>query len=235
MTSAIGGYSRGPSMAQLLYAGPPITPKPTNTTDSVASSPPKKGADVVQISDAAKAALAKPQDDTQAPQPSLKARVDKLFQDARDRGTFITFDSSKGGEWLDVSSFTDDELAQITNDKGAEYPQVLSDYAEGTLNSRLKVTLEPYENSVFDGDRRAHVMTINKLYEQMSLAVRQALGWTPDMIAFGAGMLERDTKIFGPFDENTVISNLLSASNRGGLSFSTTLKQQGQGNILAEV
>ena len=87
------------------------------------------------------------------------------------------------------------------------------------LTYRLKVTLEPYENSVFDGDRRAHVMTIIKLYDQMSPDVRRALGWTPDMIAFGEGMLERDTKLYGPFDEDTVTANLLSAAKRGALSY----------------
>ncbi len=230
MTSTIGGYARDPIDAKLLYAGPPATPKAKKAIGDGATSP-STITDVVEISDAAKAALANQLDDTQAPQPSLRARVDKLFQDAKDRGSFITFDSSKGGEWMDMSSFTDDELAQITNDKGSEYPQGLSDCAGGALAFRMKVALEPFENAVDSGDRRGQAMAINLLYDQMSPAVRQALSWTPVMMVANNEMLDGDTKTFGPFDENTVIKNLLNASRRGGLSFSPPATRPAQGSF----
>jgi hypothetical protein len=230
MTSTISGYAFLDD-AKLLYAGQRSTPKPTKSTGEAAPSSASTITDVVQISDAAKAALANPLDDTQAPQPSLKARVDKLFQDAKDRGSFITFDASKGGEWMDMSSFTDDELAQIYNDKSGEFSKDVSVHAGGALAFRMKVALEPFENAVDSGDRRGQAMAINLLYDQMSPAVRQALGWTPVMMVANNEMLDGDTKFFGPFDESTVITNLLNASKRGGLSFSPPATRPGLGSF----
>ena len=221
----VDGWSRYPSMAKMLNAPHPkamasvtdgrATPAAPNSSSSGTSG------DTVQISAAARAASDNLRSTSTEKGGSLKARVDKLFQDARDRGSFITFDSSKGGEWMDVSSFTDDELAQITNDKNHQFPKDLSNYAGGALGQRLKVVLEPYEYSVNNGDRRAHTMTIDKLWNQMTPATRKALNWTPTMMISNDSMLKGDTKIFGLFDENTVIDNLVNAAQRGGLSFST--------------
>lgn len=217
-------YTRYPGTAKLRYAGAAEAASSTKTAESGSSTAKVASSsswptDIVQISTAKAAAdkLATGQAGTGA---SLKSRIDQLFQDARDAGTFITFDSSKGGVWMDLSSFTDDELGKIAVDKGGEFSNDLQEYARGALNARVKISLEPYENSVFNGDRRGHTMTINLLYDQMSPDARAALNWTPAMMASNNSMLEGDTKLFGKFSMATVLSNLLNAVQKGGLSFS---------------
>lgn len=211
-----------------LYAGPASAPKSPPKINSATATPAPVASNGtnVRISDAAKAASAALGDANAPPAASVKDKIDVLYAEVRSRGSSVTFDISKPGELLDVSSLTDNELGKIAVDKGGDFPQELRDYAAGALNARLKVSLEPYENAVSSGDRRAHVMTIKLLYEQMSPDTRAALHWTPTMIVAADKMLEGDTKLFGPFSMDRVHSNLLNAVQRGGLSFSPSTVDQ---------
>ncbi len=205
-----------------LYAGPASPTKSpakgNSTTDS--STQPELSGTIVQISDAAKAASAALSDTESQPADSVKTKVDALYAEVKARGSSITFDTSKPGELLDVSSLTDDDLGKIAIDKNGEFTNDLQEYARGALNARVKVSLEPYEDSTFAGDRRGHTMTINLLYEQMSPAARAALDWNPAMILSNNNMLKGDTRLFGKFSMDTVLSNLVNAVQKGGLSFS---------------
>lgn len=205
-----------------LYAGPSSTAKSAakNTSATAPSAPAESSAVVVQISDAAKVASAALSDAQSQPGGSVKAKVDALYAEVKARGSSVTFDISKPGELLDVSSLTDDDLGKIAVDKGGEFSNDLQEYARGALNARVKVSLEPYENSVFNGDRRGHTMTINLLYEQMSEDAKAALNWTPAMMVSNNSMLEGDTKLFGKFSMDTVLANLVNATQKGGISFS---------------
>ena len=217
----ISGWTRYPGMVKMLYANPARTGDVKG--DAAASGGTGASAangDIVEISAEARAAANSLQTAGAGDITTLKAKVDKLFKEVQSRGSFVTFDSSKGGQWLDVSSLSDDELARITNDKDHQFPQDFSDYAQGSLNQRLQVSLEPYEFAAQNGDRRGHTMTINRLWEKMSPATREALNWTPAMMQSSEGMLKGDTLLFGKFDESVVFDNLIAAARRGGLSFS---------------
>lgn len=216
------GYTRYPGTAKLLYAGSNGGPSGKAVGSGALEPPTSSTAEILQISDAAKAASDKLATDQAATTPSLKARVNKLFQEARDAGTFITFDSAKGGVWMDMSSFNDDELGKIALDRSHEFSEDLQIYAEAALNARVKVSLEPYEASVSSGDMRGHVSAIKLLYEQMSSDTRAALGWTPDMIEAGQKIYENQTKLHGRFDIDTLFSKLFDAAENGGIGFSVS-------------
>ncbi|WP_283514248.1 hypothetical protein [Sphingomonas sp. 2R-10] len=213
------GVTRNAYMAKYLYAGGAAAPprKPATDAGPQGTTRPTAAGVTVQISDQAKAAQSALQNTSAS--ETVKSKVNSLYEEVRTRGSSVTFDTSLPGELLDVSSLTDDDLAKIAVDREGAFSKELSDYATGALAARMKVSLEPYENNVFSGDRRGHAMTINKLYDQMSPDTRIALGWTPAMMASNNRMLEGDTRLFGKFDEDIVMSNLFAATRQGGLSF----------------
>ncbi|HEU0066870.1 MAG TPA: hypothetical protein VFQ57_06490 [Sphingomonas sp.] len=224
----VGGTTFGPGTAKLLYAGSAAyaaTGGEKAAAKAKAAVTIASGRDIIEISDEAKAALAKTQGSAdigipEAIDTSLKGRVNTLFKEARDRGTFITFDSSQGGEWMDLSSFTDDELAQIQLDRKGEFPKDLSIYAAGGLGQRMATSLEAFETGPSGFDSRGQAMAINALYDQMSTDVRAALGWTQTMMAANNRYLARDVERDGPGDVEDVLAKLMKATGRGGLRFS---------------
>ncbi|MCA1956299.1 hypothetical protein [Zymomonas sp.] len=204
-----------PSINLTLYKGNTAsTPKPDNMASNAKS---QNQENAVQISDKAKSLLHS-QPDTENAQPSLKSRINTLFKEARDDGSFITFDSSKGGEWLDLSSFTDDELAQIGKDKNNEFSDDLSKHAIATLAERVAISLKPFEASIEYGDFRGEAMATRALYNHMSQDVRDALGWTESMVEASEKLAEKNTEKLGDFNMDTLWEMLLEAAKKGGLS-----------------
>ncbi|WP_160296702.1 hypothetical protein [Sphingomonas sp. ERG5] len=192
---------------------------PSRTAGSTPASV-RDGGDVVQISDAARAAAAA----LQKPSPAdnaitARSKLDALYADAGSDGTFITFDTAKGGRQLDMSALSDDELAAIAVDHGGAFSQDESNDAGGWLNLRLAKTLQPFQNATMSGDRRAHAMTLNALYDNASQDVRDALGWTPAMRSEGDTLLSGDVRHLGTLDWSPIFTNLREASNNGGMTY----------------
>lgn len=177
--------------------------------------------DVVQISDAAKAAAAALNKSSPADNASsARTKLDELYKAASADGTFITFDTSKGGRQLDMSTLSDDELAAIAVDRAGSFSENEANDAAGWLNLRLAKTLQPFQSATMGGDRRAHAMTLNTLYDNASQDVRQALHWTPVMRSAADTMLQGDNALFGTIDWSSIFSNLREMSNNGGMTFS---------------
>lgn len=174
--------------------------------------------DSVKISDEAKSLLHL-QSDTENSQLSLKSRINALFKEARDDGSFITFDSSKGGEWLDLSSFTDDELAQIAKDKNSEFSDDLSKYAVGTLAQRVQLSLEPFEAAIGYGNFRGEAKAVRALYNHMSQDVRDVMGWTETMVEGIEKIAQKSTQKPHYFDMDSIWVFLLKSSQKANLSF----------------
>jgi len=119
-----------------------------------------------------------------------------------------------------MSSFTDDELAEIRLDRSGEFSEDESNFAGGTLGARMTVSLRaaaPDCDAL--GDRRALMMGIKALYSQMSDNVRAALGWTPAMMVSTDNQLNIDSKKLGWLSIDSMIPTLLDASDKGGLHF----------------
>lgn len=207
-----------PSINLTLYKGNTAS---TQKTDNAASNTTSQNQEnSVQISDKAQSLS-----DTENAQPSLKSRINALFKEARDEGSFITFDSSKGGEWLDVSSFTDDELAQITNNKEGSFSKDLSIYAQAMLAQRAKLSLEPFEAAIGYGDFRGEAAAIRTLYNHMSQNVRDALGWTESMVEVGEEMASHSGKALNKSHLKTLWDILLEVAQQGGLSIQNSPNQ----------
>ncbi|MFT8972883.1 hypothetical protein [Zymomonas mobilis] len=207
-----------PSINLTLYKGNTASTQKTDNVDS--NTTPQNQENSVQISDKAQSLS-----DTENAQPSLKSRINALFKEARDEGSFITFDSSKGGEWLDVSSFTDDELAQITNNKEGSFSKDLSIYAQAMLAQRAKLSLEPFEAAIGYGDFRGESMAIRTLYNHMSQNVRDALGWTESMVEVGEEMASHSGKALNKSHLKTLWDILLEVAQQGGLSLQNSPNQ----------
>lgn len=211
-----------PSINLTLYKGNTAsTPKTDNAVSNAMS---QNQENSVQISDKAKSLLYA-SSDTENSQPSLKSRINALFKEARDEGSFITFDSSKGGEWIDFSSFTDDELAQMTNNKDHHFSGDLSLYAGGALAERMKISLEPFEPAAEIGDFRGESMAIRTLYNHMSQNVRDALEWTESMVEGGEEMASHSGKPLHKSHLKTLWDILLEVAQQGGLSLQNSNNQ----------
>ncbi len=189
-------------------------------TAASAPEPSRPAKDSIQISDAAKAAsaaLSKPSQTDNA--SSARARLDELYKAASADGTFITFDTSKGGRQLDMSQLSDDELAAIAVDHAGSFSENEAIDAAGWLNLRLAKTLQPFQAATMGGDRRGHAMTLNVLYDNASPDVRQALRWTPVMRSAADAMLTGDNARFGELSWSSIFDNLREMSNNGGMTF----------------
>lgn len=216
--SYASGRSTDTLNAAVANTSAPSPGRSKTTTSAAGPSGPAK--DSVQISDAAKAASAalnKPSQTDNA--SSARARLDELYKGASADGTFITFDTSKGGRQLDMSQLTDDELAAIAVDHAGSFSQNEAIDAAGWLNLRLAKTLQPFQGATMGGDRRAHAMTLNTLYDNASQNVRQALHWTPAMRSSADVMLKGDNALFGELSWSSIFSNLREMSNNGGMTF----------------
>ncbi|MES2450217.1 MAG: hypothetical protein V4610_06595 [Pseudomonadota bacterium] len=218
-TTGVGFNRSGIALGATAAKYTALAPSPSRIGDAAKTSAMDTG-DVVQISDAAKAAAAA----LQKPGPAdnaiaARSKLDALYADAKSDGTFITFDTAKGGRQLDMSALSDDELAAIAVDHGGSFSQDESNDAAGWLNLRLAKTLQPFQNATMGGDRRAHAMTLNALYDSASQDVRDALGWTPAMRSEGDTLLSGDTARFGRLDWPSIFSNLRDASNNGGMAY----------------
>ncbi|ART93568.1 hypothetical protein FBY50_1098 [Zymomonas mobilis] len=204
----LSNITSGPSINLALYKAS------TRKTDNAASNTTSQNQEnSVQISDKAKSIS-----DTENAQPSLKSRINALFKEARDEGSFITFDSSKGGEWLDLSSFTDDELGQITNNKEGDFSKDLSIYTQAMLAQRVKLSLEPFETAIGYGNFQGEAKAIRTLYSHMSQNVRDALGWTENMVETAEKSATKNTENLGDFNIKSLWEILLEAAKKGGLS-----------------
>lgn len=207
------------NLPKYLYTGPETTNSATSPSKDSRPAP-DKGGDIVSISDAAKAALA-----AQNAQPaasgagSVRDRLNAQYKAATDAGTFISFDSSKGGKWLDLSSFTDDELSQVALNKSGAFSRDEIDLADGALSGRLEYSLRPFAEAAGNGDRRAQATALNALYSKMSDDVRAALGLTPVVMASNNSMLQGDSAKFGWLDLEPITAWLGQAFAEGGLQF----------------
>ncbi|ART93570.1 MAG: hypothetical protein ABF429_05180 [Zymomonas mobilis] len=199
-----------PSINLTLYKGNTAS---TQKTDNAASNTTSQNQEnSVQISDKAKSIS-----DTENAQPSLKSRINALFKEARDEGSFITFDSSKGGEWIDFSSFTDDELAQIGKDRNHDFSEALSKHAIATLAERVTISLEPFEATIEYGDFRGDAKAIRTLYSHMSQDVRDVLGWTENMVEAAEKLAEKNTEKSDDFNMDALWEMLMEAAKKGGI------------------
>lgn len=151
---------------------------------------------------------------------SAREKLDILRKQAAEKtkGSANTVDIQK----VDYSSFSDQELAAMAQNSSKNFTEEEQIHAQGWLNERVRVALEPYRAATNAGDRRGHAMAINVLYDKMSPEVRSALGWTPTMMAANNAMLNGDEERFGKLEFAKIFSQLQSAAANGGISLNAS-------------
>ena len=209
-------------------------PEGTDTAKAGNSAATASGGVIVNISDSAKAASAQA-----ATEPSFKdvgmaarAKLDALKQQAAEKtGTTA---GSVNLNHVDYSSFSDQDLAAMRLNSSGNFSKDEQIQAEAMLGERMRVSLETYRGSTELGDRRGHAMTIDALYAQMTPEVRNALGWTPVMMAANDRMLAGDEEKFGKLPVSGILANLKATQATGGLTFRAGHLHHGDNVALSE-
>jgi hypothetical protein len=152
---------------------------------------------------------------------AARAKLDALIQQtAQKAGISPQSVNVQAIQVADYSGFSDQELAAISLNSSKNFSVAEKDEAGAVLNARVAASLEPYRAATNAGDRRGHAMAINALYDKMSPEVRNALGWTPTMMAANNKMLNGDEERFGKLEFAGIFSQLQTAALHGGLSLS---------------
>ncbi|MDE7548939.1 hypothetical protein PY793_13235 [Acetobacter fabarum] len=149
---------------------------------------------------------------------SLKAKIDQQFQDVENNGSFITFDTSKGGQLFNWSSFTDEELAQVTLNKNGSFSKDISIDASGALSARVAHSLNGLD------DHGGLDLGEKTLFSHMGADVRAALNWTAADDAACDRMIAWDQKNYG-YDASSpafILGYLAAKSQQGAASFSSS-------------
>src|ERR1035437_141898 len=170
---------------------------------------------VVNISDNGKAASAQATEQLSFKDvgTGARAKLDTLIQQAAKKAGISPQAVNVGAIGvIDYTGFSDQELAAMAQNSSKNFSALEGDSARGMLAYRVAVSLEPYRAATNAGDRRGHAMAINVLYDKMSPEVRQALGWTPKMMAANNNMLHGDEKKFGKLESAGIFSQLQTAA-----------------------
>jgi hypothetical protein len=219
-----GSYSNASSSVSYTKVAGLAQSGSTNTTKagSSAATAATNGV-IVNISDSGKAASAQATTEPSFKDVGMAARtkLDGLKQQAAEKtGTTVSSVNVQLPGVIDYSLFSDQDLASMDLNSSGNFSQSERDQAGGMLNERLRVSLETYRGATDLGDRRGHAMTIDALYKQMSPEVRNAMGWTPTMMAANNHMLAGDDAKFGKLSTLGIFANLQATQAQGGLSFS---------------
>lgn len=109
-----------------------------------------------------------------------RAVLDSQYQDAIKNGTNITFDTSKPGVQLDLSSLSDRAVAAIALNEGGLFSDLEVSTASGYLAGQLQAILKPSFMASNGGDIRPHLTEYLNLFDQLEPEVKQALGMTEE-------------------------------------------------------
>lgn len=109
-----------------------------------------------------------------------RAVLDAQYQEASKKGTNITFDSSKPGVPLDLSSLSDRAVAAIALNKDGLFTDLEVAQAGGYLNGQLQAALAPSFRASSGGDLRPVATEYLNLFDQLEPEVKQALGMTDE-------------------------------------------------------
>jgi hypothetical protein len=179
--------------------------------------------DIVDLSENAKIVIQK--QNTSAAQPdetqSLKEKIDQQYMLAEKEGTFITIDTDTGGKLLDWSSFTDEDLAQISLDKHNLFSKDIKEDALGALNARISVSVR----AASGGDMTRELEAEYVLFGQLGDDVKAAIGETDSGHAALGRIIAWEYKVGNltdlPSDLRSIMNGLALKAQQGGASLSS--------------
>lgn len=156
---------------------------------------------------------------------SARAKLDADYAKAEVEGTRVVADIANGGRFLNVSGLDDEELAAVARGKSFTDDESLTARAE--LAGRMWATLEP-----FGDDPRAISSAVKAIYPTLSPAVRDALGWTPAMLAMGDRIISGSGGSPQSDETESLFEKLLKANRApGGLKFDINLIARQGGSV----
>ncbi|MBN8954328.1 MULTISPECIES: hypothetical protein [unclassified Rhizobium] len=126
-----------------------------------------------------------------------RAVLDAQYQDAQKNGKNITFDSSKPGVPLDLSSLSDRAVAAIALNKDGLFTDLEVAQAGGYLSGQLQAVLAPSFKASNGGDLRPVATEYLNLFDQLDPEVKQALGMTDEQRLAAESILRDQEKQYG--------------------------------------
>lgn len=189
----------------------------------------KDASSVVTLSDAAKALASSKQLTFEEVGKQAREKLDEIIkQTAEKQGVPISQVNLARShlDGVDWSRFSDQELAAIKLDREGLFNDEESLTASGHLTKRMTESLRPFDRFItMAHDERFSCTARLALYEQMTPEVREALHFTPDIVAANYQYLSRDTQKFGSLfgsDITGIVQQLAGLSTRGGLTYALT-------------
>ena len=193
-------------------------------TEGAQSSEVKDASSVVTLSDAAKAlASSKPLSFEEVGKQAREKLDEIIKQTAEKQGVPVSQVNLARShlDGVDWSVLSDQELAAIKLNRYGLFSDEESLTASGGLSARLATSMRPFDWFTTHDERLACAARL-ALYEQMTPEVREALHFTPDIVAANYQYLNRDSQMFGSLlgsDITGIAQQLAGLSSRGGLAY----------------
>ncbi|MDE7548940.1 hypothetical protein PY793_13240 [Acetobacter fabarum] len=150
--------------------------------------------------------------------PLLKEKIDEQYKQAEKDGTFINTDTDTGGKLLDWSSFTDEDLAQISLDKHNLFSKDIKNDALGALYARISVSITASSG----GDITRQLESEYVLFGQLGDDVKAAIGETDLGHAALGRIIAWEYKVGNltdlSSDLRSVMNGLAHNAQKGGVS-----------------
>ncbi len=224
--SAISPFGVSNALAMRLGPLPSVAPSPfrpgIGAAESGATRPPfaTSGEAAVRAAPPPTVAIA-----SRTAAESAREKLDADYAKAEVEGTRVVADIANGGRFLDVSGLDDEELAMVAKGKGFTDDESLTAKAE--LAGRMWATLEP-----FGDNPRAISSAVTSIYPALSPAVRDALGWTPAMLAMGDRIISGSGGSPQSDETESLFEKLVKANRApGGLKFDINLIARQGGSV----
>ena len=197
----------------------------SGTEGTQSSGETKDASSVVTLSDAAKALASKPLTFEEVGKQAREKLDEIIKQTAEKQGVPVSQVNLARShlDGVDWSVLSDQELAAIKLDREGLFNDEESLTASGHLTKRLAESLRPFDRFItMAHDERFSCTARLALYEQMTPEVREALHFTPDIVAANYQYLNRDSQMFGSLlgsDITGIAQQLAGLSSRGGLAY----------------
>lgn len=127
----------------------------------------------------------------------LRAALDKQYEKARQEGRIPTFDASNTrGAYIDLGVFDAETVSTIVHNRKGLFSSEEVRAANAEIRKRANVALsEGYRDAAKSGDPTAFARNIISIYSSLSPDVRQAAGFSENMLSTAMSSFETTSRL----------------------------------------